>query len=223
MVQARNTSGTGSQYKWYARATPEKCKHNTAAARIANDSACHGTFSASARYYELMRVRRFYQASWLLCVLLMTQSLLPASAMVVFVSVRCAGAPAAAPACAEAVVSPADSMAAGMHPASMSCCRHMGGHCGMMGRAVVPPAPHSDVLSAMPCVVSISPFTTERPALLTSVRSGMLWACPALAPPATAPAFGLLSPAAARTSAHLFALAPGSFSHGHGLRAPPAA
>lgn len=79
-------------------------------------------------------------------------------------------------------------------------------------------------LSALPCLVTVSPLNTERPAATTvSVRQWMLVASPALAPPAATNVLASLEAAAPpshRLRIH-FPLSPSAKSHG--LRAPPVA
>lgn len=171
----------------------------------------------------MMWVRR-YNLVWLFCALLLVcQSLVPESAMA-FVSVRCVGAPSVAPACAQAVMPIADTNGVGSYLAPMSCCRHMNGVCHMTRASDAGRNPHPVKLSALPCLVTVSPLTSERPAATTvSIRQWMLVASPALAPPVATNALAPLEAAALpshRLRIH-FPLSPSAKSHG--LRAPPVA
>ena len=170
----------------------------------------------------MMRARQ-YNWVWLFCALLLaSQSLLPVSAMA-SVSVRCVGAPSTSPACAQAVIPFADSSKVGTYLAPMSCCRHMHGVCPMSSG---PQAGHALPIvrvSALPCLVTVSPLNTERPAATVSVRQWMLLAPPALASPAT-PHLSLCLNGAAAPLPHLTYLLPlGPPAVSHGLRAPPVA
>ncbi len=170
----------------------------------------------------MMWARR-YNLVWLFCALLLVcQSLVPESAMA-FVSVRCVGAPSVAPACAQAVMPIADTSGVGTYLAPMSCCRHMHGVCPMTGASQMGRSAYPVKLSALPCLVTVSPLNTERPAATTvSVRQWMHVASPALAPPAATNVPVPLE-AAALPSPCLSIHFPISPSDSHGLRAPPVA
>lgn len=171
-----------------------------------------------------MMVRRSQKNVWLFCaLLLLVQSLLPASA-VALVSVHCVGMPANAPACAQSVIPVEDSAVAGMHLASMSCCRHMNGQSSMSGCPhTADLSPRPSMLSAPTCLVTVSPLSTERALSNTSVRQWMLNASPSLAPPAKSLVQFPLCTAAVILPVRTFDLPPIQLTHLHGLRAPPAA
>ena len=166
-------------------------------------------------------VQRFQKTFWLLCAfLLLTQSLLPASALA-YVSVRCAGAEANAPVCAQLLVP--QTSPAGTFPAPMSCCRHMTRHCTLAGMAGIVPILTLSSVSALPCLVTITPLTSEQPASASTVRLWMLGTSPAHAPP-IAPgvaSFPLTTSMRLRLPLRNFPKLLCSLSHG--LRAPPTA
>lgn len=169
-------------------------------------------------------VRHAQKTVWLFCALLMlVQSLLPASA-VALVSVRCVGAPAYAPSCAQSVIAVEDTTVAGTHLASMSCCRHLDGQSSMSGcRDTTGLSPRLSALSAPTCLITVSPLSTERAVSTTSVRQWMLNAPPSLAPPVASPVLPSLCTAVVIPPVRPFDLPPSQLTHSHGLRAPPAA
>lgn len=167
---------------------------------------------------------RAHQHNWtrFFCAFLLAfQSFLPASAMA-SISVRCAGSPSTSPACAQAVVL-ADSSKAGTYLAPMSCCQHMQGVCPMTGGPQVGHLPLTVKVSALLCLITVSPLNTERPAATVSVRQWMLLAPPALAPPATPHLSLCLNGAAAPLPDLTYLLPLGPPAASHGLRAPPVA
>ncbi len=165
--------------------------------------------------------RRLQKMLWLLCAfLLLTQSLLPVSAQA-YVTVRCIGASAGSPDCAQALVPVEEGASARSYLAPMSCCHHMTRVCALMDMTHTALAvPHAS-LSALPCLVQVSPLSTDRPAAGQSARSWMLNASPAHAPPAATAASSrpLITASCLRLNA--FNLPARTFSPSHSLRAPP--
>jgi len=168
-------------------------------------------------------VRRSQKTVWLFCVLLLlVQSLLPASA-VALVSVRCVGAPADTPSCAQSVVPVEDTTVAETHMALMPCCRHMDGQSSLSDCPHAKLASASSTLSAPTCLVTVSPLSTERAVSTTNVRQWMLNASPSLAPPAAPPVLLAVCTSVVSLQVYTFDIPPSPPSHSHGLRAPPVA
>ena len=165
--------------------------------------------------------RRLQKMLWLLCAfLLLTQSLLPVSAQA-YVAMRCVGASASSPDCALTLVPAEEGTSARSYLAPMSCCRHMPRGCALMDMThTTPAAPYASV-SALPCLVQVSPLSTERPSASQSARSWMLDASPAHAPPAAT----AVSSCPLETTSRLWLIAfnfpARTFSPSHSLRAPP--
>jgi hypothetical protein len=167
--------------------------------------------------------RRLQPAVWMLCaLLLLAQSVLPASAMAL-VSMRCVGMPVTAHACAEAVLPVAETTHAETYLAPMSCCRHMHSDCPLMGVGQAETALHPAVLSALPCRVSVTPLNNEQPVAITGMRQWMLTASPAMAPPRIMPVVPVLGASTRIRSTLSYSIPPDRFTRSHGLRAPPVA
>lgn len=168
-----------------------------------------------------MTLRRFHKIAWFCTLLLLVQLLLPASA-VALVSIRCAGAPASAPACARAVLPMADSAMMGTYRAAKACCLHMNGlHCAMMGGRQAVPSAQATVQADLPCIVSISVFASDRPASAGSLRERTPPSAPVLLSAAAQSVLHVLSPIVTADHASPFALPPACTAQAHGLRAPP--
>ena len=165
--------------------------------------------------------RRFQKMLWLLCAfLLLTQSLLPVSAQA-YVAVRCVGASASSPDCALSLVPVEEGTSARSYLAPMSCCHHMSRGCALMDMThTASAAPYASV-SALPCLVKVSPLSTERPSASQSARAWMLDVSPAHAPPAAT----AVSSCPLETTSRLWLIAfnfpARTFSPSHSLRAPP--
>ena len=165
--------------------------------------------------------RRFQKMLWLLCAfLLLTQSLLPVSAQA-YVAMRCVGASASSPDCALTLVPVEEGTSARSYLAPMSCCRHMPRGCALMDMTHTAPAVPYASVSALPCLVKVSPLSTERPSASQSARAWMLDASPAHAPPAATAVFSLPVQTFACLALDSFCLPTPAFSPSHGLRAPP--
>ena len=165
--------------------------------------------------------RRFQKTIWLLCAfLLLAQSLLPVSAQA-YVTVRCVGASASSPDCARNLVPIEEGSSARSYLAPMSCCHHMarGGALNDMGQAAA--TLHRASLSALPCLVEVSPTNSVRSAATQSARSWMLDSSPAHAPPAATIVSSLPMQTVVRLPLNSFSLPTPALSPSHGLRAPP--
>ena len=165
--------------------------------------------------------RRFQKMLWLLCAfLLLTQSLLPVSAQA-YVAMRCVGASANSPNCALMLVPVEEGTFARSYLAPMSCCHQMSRGCALMDMThTAPAAPYASV-SALPCLVQVSPLSTERPSASQSARSWMLDASPAHAPPAATAVSSCPLGTASRLRLNSFGFLTRTFSPSHSLRAPP--
>ena len=167
--------------------------------------------------------RRFQKTIWLLCAfLLLAQSLLPVSAQA-YVTMRCVGASANSPDCARTLVSIEEGSSARSYLAPMSCCHHMTRNCAMSGMGQAAATLHRASLSALPCLVKVSPTNLVRSAATQSTRSWMLDASPAHAPPAMTAVSSLPVETIARLPLNSFSLPIPALSPSHGLRAPPTA
>ena len=166
--------------------------------------------------------RRFQKMLWLLCAfLLLTQSLLPVSAQA-YVTVRCLGASASSPECARTLVPVEEGTSARSYLAPMSCCHHhMTRGCALMDMTRTAPAAPFTSVSALPCLVQVSPFSTERPSASQSARSWMLDVSPAHAPPAATPVSSCPLETTSRLRLNSFRFPTRTFSPSHSLRAPP--
>ena len=165
--------------------------------------------------------RRFQKMLWLLCAfLLLTQSLLPVSAQA-YVAVRCVGASASSPDCALSLVPVEEGTSARSYLAPMSCCHQMSRGCALSGMGQAAAPLHRVSLSALPCLVQVSPFSTERPSASQSARSWMLDVSPAHAPPVATAVSSCPLRTASRLRLNSFIFPTRTFSPSHSLRAPP--
>jgi hypothetical protein len=165
--------------------------------------------------------RRFQKTIWLLCAfLLLTQSLMPVSAQA-YVTVRCVGASASSPDCARTLVPIEEGMSARSYLAPMSCCHQMTRGCALSGMGQAAPTLHRASLSALPCLVKVSPTNSVRSAATQSARSWMLDASPAHAPPVATIVPSLPAQTIARLPLNSSSILTPALSPSHGLRAPP--
>ena len=166
-------------------------------------------------------VRRFQKTIWLLCAfLLLSQSLLPVSAQA-YVTVRCVGASASSPNCARTLVPVEEGTPGRAYLAPMACCAHMTRMCAMGHGISTEASVYPAVVSSLPCLVTVSPLSTERSTATQNARSWMLDASPAHAPPAATAVSSLPVQTIARLPVNSFSLLASAFSPSHGLRAPP--
>ena len=165
--------------------------------------------------------RRFQKILWLICAfLLLTQSLLPVTAQA-YVTVRCVGASASSPDCSRNLVPVEEGTPGRSYLAPMPCCAHMLRSYALSGMGqVAAPLPRAS-LSALPCLVRVSPFSTERSRAAQSTRSWMLDTSPAHAPPTATTASSFPVQTAVRLPLNSFILPIPAFSPSHSLRAPP--
>lgn len=173
--------------------------------------------------------RRILKPFWLfLALLFFGQSLSPAAA-VAQVSMRCIGAPASSPPCAQAAFAVADLSPVAARAACLPCCRMVTG-CPMM-------APHARTrsrgtarvrhprLASRPlCLLSVKLLSIKPAARAPRARARQLASALALVPAAALlPNTARRAPAAAAFPAPACPLFASVLPHSHGLRAPPAA
>ncbi len=173
--------------------------------------------------------RRTLKPFWLFLALLFFGQLLSPAAAVAQVSMRCVGAPASSPPCAQAAFAVADLPLVAARAACLPCCR-MVADCPMM----TPPARahsrgtarvmHPRLASRPLCLLSVKLLSIKPATLAQGARARQLASAHTLAPAAARlPSTAQRAPVAAAFPAPACPLPASVLPHSHGLRAPPAA